>query len=130
MSSQLYAAKKPCNKCGGLISWDVGIRQYLGTKLPLNLDKTIHDKASCELVKEEHPGLPTEPLPRPERQPQPQSQPQQQEERRNAIQQAHDENMQSGEKLRQTIQALIDKLTDIEKQMIIANEIVKIKRYD
>jgi hypothetical protein len=45
---QLYPAKNPCTKCGGPISWDKTMREYLKTNLPLNLDRTIHDRASCD----------------------------------------------------------------------------------
>lgn len=108
MSSQLYAAKKPCNNCGGLISWDKTLRERLGTNLPLNLDRTIHDRNSCNLVKTKHPGLPrTEVLPERE-----QVHNQQQptldipNDRRNAIQIAHDQNMVASEALRQSIDSL------------------------
>jgi hypothetical protein len=120
---QLYASKKPCNKCGGLISWDVGLREQLGTRLPLNLDRTIHDSASCDKIKEEHPGLPRESIAS-QQQPQqhwPHSQPQQ-EERRNAIQKAHEENMDSSERLRQSIDNLAQV---IDRFSIFFGEIVK-----
>jgi hypothetical protein len=38
----LTPANKPCNRCGGQISWDKKARQLAETNLPVNLDGTVH----------------------------------------------------------------------------------------
>lgn len=131
MSQQLYPSKKPCNKCGGLISWDVTLREYLKTKLPLNLDRTVHDSESCEKVKAEHPGLPTETLQTTTYSKGNSQSQYARPDRSSEIQKAHDENMQSNKELRETIDALAgklvgvtDALSSIERTMLILSETI------
>jgi hypothetical protein len=121
MSQQLYPSKKPCNKCGGQISWDVTMREYLKTKLPLNLDRTVHDKDSCDATKAAiESGTLQEYQPQ-QQQPNSYSPSGNQEavtrnkaiieERQREIRQAHEENMQASKQLNESIQELVRTLS-------------------
>jgi cytochrome c556 len=120
MTQQLYPSKKPCNVCGGPISWDVTMREYLKTKLPLNLDRTVHDRDSCDATKA---AIESGTLQEYQPQPQPQSHSPSGnqeavtrnkaiiEERQREIKQAHEENIQASKQLNESIQELVRTLS-------------------
>lgn len=115
--TQLYPSRLGCNKCGSQISWDVATRERLGTKLPLNLDGTIHTREVCANNKAVDPQSL---FAIPEREPQSQGvamQQQQSATRTEAIEKAHLENMESSERLRQSVNSLTEILKEIRDVM-------------
>lgn len=107
----LFAAKEGCNRCNGKISWDKRKREELNTRLPLNLDGTIHDRDFCERQLEqheisEHLDEVAESTPSP-------SNRLQEYDRVKEIQQAHKENMEASENLRKAILELSNRLATI-----------------
>ena len=123
--TQLYPSKVGCNKCGGQISWDVSTRERLGTKLPLNLDGTIHDRESCANNKAVDPqsllAIPG-----------PTATTTVADARTKAIEQAHEENMRASEELRRSVESLtisLASLTDIftrvDKSIIFLSETIR-----
>lgn len=117
----LFAAKDPCNRCNGKISWDKRKREELNTRLPLNLDGTIHDTYSCQNHHEqneisEHLDEVAESNP---------SNRLQEYDRVKEIQQAHKENMQASENLRTAILELSNRLTTINSTIETLSIIAK-----
>lgn len=101
---KLTPAKSPCNTCGLPISWDQNLREQLNWRGPLNLDGSQHrhnqqqNTITTTTTRDEDNSMSLE-------------ESKQQavlavDERRNAIQKAHDENMESSEKLRHAIDGL------------------------
>jgi hypothetical protein len=117
----LFAAKDPCNRCNGKISWDKRKREELNTRLPVNLDGTIHDRDFCQHRLEEneiseHLDEVAESTASPRLQ---------EYDRVKEIQQAHKENMEASDNLKMAILELGDKLTRINSTIETLSIIAK-----
>lgn len=121
---KLNAAKNPCITCGMQISWDNAAREKLNWRGPLNLDGTTHRHnentviapQQLEQIREQNTEKVSPPV----------------SSQQSAIQQAHEENMKSGEELRSSIDGLTvqlgefkDAIKSVEVTLLLLNETIK-----
>lgn len=121
----LTPASKPCNTCGAVISWDQHAREQLNWRGPVNLDGSQHRHSQNTVIATDRMHAAQEA----DRSMSLEESKQQAvlavDERRNAIQKAHDENMESNEKLRHAIDGLTLQLEKFNRLIVEYLEIKK-----